>query len=196
MRYAKIAHAIRRDTKTIASGATLARDLYPGHARSCDGPAALWHIATNAQLLCNEMQPSVHGRSRSHWLALLQRFGISIGVGLTLVTALPSSVHAQPARPAKPAEVVPPRLLKDSPARYPEQALKDRVREKVTVNLILEVDANGTVKNASIDVPAGHGFDEAAASAASTLVFEPATRNGTPTAAMIRFAYTLSLIHI
>jgi TonB family protein len=64
------------------------------------------------------------------------------------------------------------------------------VRGKVTVNLVLEVDSTGAVKNATIDKPVGHGFDEAAASAASSLVFEPATRNGTPIAAMIRFSYT------
>jgi TonB family protein len=93
-----------------------------------------------------------------------------------------------PGAPA--AQVVPPQLKTDSPARYPEQALRDGIRQKVTVNLVLEVDASGVVKNATIDVPAGHGFDEAAASAASSLVFEPATRNGTPFAAMIRFSYT------
>ena len=101
-----------------------------------------------------------------------------------------SPASAQPASaPAAPA-IVPPRLKTDSPARYPDQALLDGVREKVKVDLVLEIDLHGTVKNATIDKPAGHGFDEAAASAASSLVFEPATRNGVPIAAMIRFSYT------
>lgn len=97
--------------------------------------------------------------------------------------------QAQPAPAAPQPEIVPPRLKTDSPARYPEQALRDRVRDKVTVNLVLEIDATGAVKSATIPEPAGHGFDEAAASAASSLVFDPATRNGTPIAAKIRFSY-------
>ena len=111
---------------------------------------------------------------------------------LTALSSLGTSpASAQPAQPAQQQPViVPPRLKTDSPARYPEQALRDGVREKVVVELVLEVDANGAVKNATIDKPAGHGFDEAAASAASSLVFEPATRNGAPVAAMIRFSYT------
>ena len=109
---------------------------------------------------------------------------------LSVASALDASTaSAQPAPAQKPA-VVPPRLKTDSPARYPEQALRDGVRRRVTVDLILEIDATGAVKNATIDKPVGHGFDEAAASAASALVFEPATRNGAPVAAMIRFSYT------
>jgi len=118
--------------------------------------------------------------------------GLVSGLSLSASSAVaqpanpgPSGVPAQPR-----AEVVPPRLKTDSPARYPDQALRDGIRKKVTVQLVLEVDASGVVKNATIDAPAGHGFDEAAASAASSLVFEPATRNGTPIAAMIRFSYT------
>jgi TonB family protein len=86
--------------------------------------------------------------------------------------------------------IEPPRLKVDSPARYPEQALSERVRDTVAVDLVLEVDVNGRVTTARITSPKGHGFDEAAASAASALVFEPATRRGTPTAAKIRFSYT------
>ncbi len=100
-----------------------------------------------------------------------------------------SRASAQDKAPAAPA-IVPPRLKTDSPARYPDQALREGIRDKVRVDLVLEVDANGAVKNATIDKPVGHGFDEAAASAASSLVFEPATRNGAPIAAMIRFSYT------
>ncbi|MDF2694945.1 MAG: TonB family protein / TonB-dependent receptor [Labilithrix sp.] len=119
---------------------------------------------------------------------LLRAFALAIVLGSPFAA---HSAHAQPAPPQAPAKpaIVPPRLKTDSPARYPEQALREGLREKVTVNLVLEVDANGAVKNATIDKPAGHGFDEAAASAASSLVFEPATRNGTPIAAMIRFSY-------
>ncbi len=114
---------------------------------------------------------------------------VSAALCLAVATLHAAPAAAQPTQTQQQA-VVPPRLKTDSPARYPDQALRDGVREKVTVDLVLEIDTTGAVKNATIDRPAGHGFDEAAASAASSLVFEPATRNGTPIAAKIRFSYS------
>lgn len=124
-------------------------------------------------------------------LRLLARCGAA---ALALV-GVPRAARAQlppvvPQTEPPKAAIEPPKLKQDSPARYPQKALDDHVREKVTLNLILEVDATGVVRSATVENPAGHGFDEAAASAASTLVFEPATRNGTPIAAKIRFSYT------
>jgi TonB family protein len=112
---------------------------------------------------------------------LLWVFGVFLFVLLGVTRA-----GAQPQAPV----VVPPRLVQDSPAHYPDQALRDGVHDKVTVQLVLEIDTSGHVKSATVDPPQGHGFDEAAASAASTLVFDPATRNGAPVAAKIRFSYT------
>lgn len=109
---------------------------------------------------------------------------IALGSGLVSSTLVARPAHAQQAN-----EVVPPKLVTDSPARYPEQALKDKVAGKVVVNLVLEIDTAGKVKTATVTEPQGHGFDEAAASAASTLVFSPATRGGTAIAAKIRFSY-------
>jgi TonB family protein len=114
---------------------------------------------------------------------------VSLLVGTRAANAQ-QPLQPPPPPPASGAAVVPPRLKTDSPARYPEQALRDHVREKITVQLVLEIDANGTVKNATIETPAGHGFDEAAASAASSLVFDPATKSGAPVAAKIRYSYT------
>ncbi|MBX3261398.1 MAG: TonB family protein [Labilithrix sp.] len=122
---------------------------------------------------------------RRAWVAML-----AVGLSLVASRAPAQPSGAQPGGAAAKPVVVPPRLKTDSPARYPERALRDGVRGKVTVDLVLEIGADGAVKNATIDAPVGHGFDEAAASAASSLLFEPATRNGTPVAAMIRFAYT------
>lgn len=112
---------------------------------------------------------------------LITALALALAVGTTAVarTAV-----------AQPADVVMPKLVTDSPARYPEQALKDKVTGRVTVNLILELDPSGRVKNATVAEPQGHGFDEAAASAASQLVFSPATRGGTPIAAKIKYSYT------
>ena len=83
--------------------------------------------------------------------------------------------------------VVPPRLAKDSPAKYPSgvPAQKDNVQ----VELILDIDSSGAVSKAVVSKPGGAGFDEAALEAAKTLVFDPATRGARPIAARIRFAY-------
>lgn len=90
--------------------------------------------------------------------------------------------------PAAPT-VTPPSLKQDSPAEYPAQALKDKVRDKVVVELILELDAAGTVKKAQVSEPKGHGFDEVAIAAAQKLLFEPARRNGQPIASKVRHRY-------
>ncbi len=109
-----------------------------------------------------------------------------------VAVAAPERAPASGDSPVRPRieGVEPPRLKVDSPARYPEQALSERVHETVAVDLILEIDVSGRVTTATIESPKGHGFDEAAASAAASLVFEPATRRGKPTAARIRFSYT------
>ena len=108
--------------------------------------------------------------------------------GAGAVVVPPSSASAQPPTPP-PATVTPPVLKRDEGAIYPKRALADGIREHVDVILILEIDATGLVKRATVDKPVGHGFDEAAVAAASKLVFDPATRNGKPVAARIRFKY-------
>jgi TonB family protein len=87
------------------------------------------------------------------------------------------------------AEVTPPQLQHDSGVAYPEQALRDGIHDTVTVVLFVDVDANGTVSSATVEVPQGHGFDEAAIAAAKSLVFDPARRGGRPIAARSRFRY-------
>ena len=94
------------------------------------------------------------------------------------------------APPATPSTTIAPPVLKSDPgAQYPEQAIKDKVRTKVTVRLIVEIDASGAVKKATVEAAQGHGFDEAAIAAASKLVYEPAKRNGQPIASKFRHAY-------
>src|SRR5260370_4434202 len=82
-----------------------------------------------------------------------------------------------------------PRLKFDPGAIYPQQALRERFFETVTVPLILEIDASGAVVRAEVEAPRGHGCDEAAQLAARRLVFDPALREGKPVAARIRFRY-------
>ncbi len=78
---------------------------------------------------------------------------------------------------------------KDEGAVYPKQALDEGYDEPVIVTLTLTVDVTGAVTRAVVDAPVGHGFDEAAVAASQKLVFDPATRDGKPVAAMIRFQY-------
>lgn len=79
--------------------------------------------------------------------------------------------------------------LNDRGALYPRQALDEGFDETVAVSLVLSIDPTGTVTKATVDSPSGHGFDEAAVSAAYALKFEPAKRNGIPVASRIRFTY-------
>jgi TonB family protein len=110
-----------------------------------------------------------------------------LGIGLALgVFAVAPAARAQSDQPAEANAVSPPRLVTDSPAKYPTTAS----RETVKVELVLDVDASGAVTNAVVDRSGGAGFDEAALAAARSLKFEPATRGARPIAARIRFAYS------
>jgi TonB family protein len=94
-----------------------------------------------------------------------------------------------PAPVITPPLITPPTVKRDEGAQYPEKALKEGVREVVRVTVIVEIDAQGAVKRATVEAAAGHGFDEAAVEAANKLVFEPATRNGKPVGAKVKHVY-------
>lgn len=100
--------------------------------------------------------------------------------------------RAQPLQtPAEPT-VLAPRLKADPGVAYPVQALAEGIRDQVTVDLRLEVDALGRVTHASVSSPRGHGFDEAAVFAARQIAFEPATRDSRPVASRIKYRYVFS----
>src|SRR5690606_18052878 len=82
-----------------------------------------------------------------------------------------------------------PQLLYDPGAIYPKQALKRRFYERVEVVLIIEVDESGKVRDAQVETPRGHDFDQAALRASGKLVFQPALRGTTRVPARIRFMY-------
>jgi TonB family protein len=115
----------------------------------------------------------------------------ALAFGIATLLA-PGSARAQQLPAAEAAVIVPPRLKTDSLAVYPEPAKRDRVEHDVTVVLTLEIDAAGHVRRATVNDPRGHGFDEAAIAASQRLVFDPATRDGRPIAARIRFRYVFS----
>lgn len=133
------------------------------------------------------------------WISGLLALAVIMGASRT--HAQPGGGARQPAQPPQPNEgqpqpapptITPPIVKKDEGAQYPGQAIKDKVKEPVEVVLVLEVDAQGNVRNATVETPAGHGFDEAAVEAAKRLEFEPATRNGQPIAAKIRHKYAFA----
>ena len=117
-------------------------------------------------------------------------------LGLALAVAShPAAARAQqpPAPPTVSAPVlVPPALKTDSGAEYPKQAIEEHVRVTVTVTLVLEIDAQGVVKKATVETPQGRGFDEEATAAALRLLFDPATRDGAPIPARIKFRYVFA----
>ncbi|MCK6536512.1 MAG: TonB-dependent receptor [Polyangiaceae bacterium] len=107
---------------------------------------------------------------------------------LVAAPAASQEIEIQPRAERAPA-VTPPRVLADSPAAYPERAVREGVTVTVEVILILEIDATGKVSRATVLAPAGHGFDEAATSAALGLSFEPARRGDHAVPSKIRYRY-------
>lgn len=108
----------------------------------------------------------------------------------------PGAAASAPASPATPADgLVPPQLLRHSPAIYPSRARQMGL--EAVVDLQVTVDASGRVTTAApLGAPKGYGFDEAALRAAHSAFFRPATRAGVPVEAQtrlqIRFVLDLS----
>jgi TonB family protein len=83
--------------------------------------------------------------------------------------------------------ILPPVLRSRADAVYPPEALREHLA--ATVGLELVVTAEGTVADAHVTAPAGHGFDEAALAAVRRFAFEPARRNGAPIPSTVQLAY-------
>lgn len=101
-----------------------------------------------------------------------------------MLGAWPARAEEPPAPPvAAPSSsaVVSPKLLSEAPVVYPEGATGD-----ATVVLTLTIGPDGTVRDAVPVLPV-EPFSSAAAAAAKTWQFQPATRNGGPISAKIRF---------
>lgn len=85
----------------------------------------------------------------------------------------------------------PPRLLQPVAPEYPEKALSQGLTGRVELELV--IDEQGQVAQATVVVPVGHGFDEAALAAARKLRFQPATRDGDPIRARVRYPFVFEL---
>src|SRR6185436_13360163 len=101
------------------------------------------------------------------------------------------AARAPTAPPAAAGAVVPPRLSHFVDADYPKEALDAGLTADVVLRL--RVEADGSVSEAEVLQPAGHGFDEAAVAAARQFIFDPARRDGKPVAARIPFRYSFTL---
>ena len=135
---------------------------------------------------------------RRRWM---QRWAGCAGLVASLSTAsLAGAQRAEPhrANPSAPAasprasaEIQPPVVLQASDPIYPEEALKQRLEGSVGLRLTIDVD--GHVSAAEVIEPAGHGFDEAARSAALQLVFVPARRGDRAIAARVLYRVVFAL---
>lgn len=85
------------------------------------------------------------------------------------------------------AVIQPPKLKQFAEPVYPQGALALGLSARVEVELVVGVD--GLAKDPKVKTAAGNGFDESALEAASRLLFEPATKDGTPIAARIVFPF-------
>lgn len=126
-------------------------------------------------------RPRIH-RLLASWVAAIAMFASTPAWGQGADENAPSA-------PKPEAVIVPPAVRTNEGAQYPEQALSEGFYQTVEVALVLTINASGKVTNAVVEKPVGHGFDEAARSAAQSLTFDPATRDGKPVAARTRFVY-------
>ena len=117
--------------------------------------------------------------------------GVRYRCALAALLLAPPLYAQTPQTPREPV-ITSPYPKVDRGVVFPETALRDRIAESVDVDLDLVVDAEGHVTKATVVAPRGHGFDEAAIAAAMKIEFEPATRDGRPVAARIKFRYVFT----
>jgi TonB family protein len=125
------------------------------------------------------------------WLGLLLLFLQAPAAAEAQDVSAPFAPSVGDPEPPKPAVVVPPKLSQFAEPTYPPEALAQGLTGRVEVELVIGTD--GHTHDLKVKTPAGHGFDEAALEAAARLIFEPATRNGTPLAARIVFPFVFEL---
>lgn len=105
-------------------------------------------------------------------------------LALALLWFVPTAAFAQTLTKA-------PELIHFESAAYPPEA----EAEGLTGSVLLEVDigADGSVLDARVIGPAGHGFDEAAEEAVRRFLFSPAEFDGEPAAVTIEYRYDFQL---
>ena len=172
-----------------ARTARIARSSHPNlHPRTtlCSVPATAFFC----RLLC--------------YMGCVSRYLATAALGLLIavaITPLPfaAAQGAQTAKtPANPglksgataavqAQIVPPKLLKFVPAKYPRELLAKGLRGAVVLHLAL--DRQGAVTKVTVVKGAGPLFDAAAIEAGKQLQFTPALLDGKPVPVAIRYRY-------
>lgn len=131
-------------------------------------------------------------RSRPRCSALL--FSLPLGAAALAVAGPPAyaqSVVAPVPEASAAPPLTPPSLKSHPDAPYPDEAR--RQHREGNVGLELAVDTGGQVTAVRVTMPAGHGFDEAAAEAARRFVFTPALENGIAIPSSVQFTYEFHL---
>lgn len=105
------------------------------------------------------------------------------GAGQTAPPPPPNDDDGAPKKPVR----TPPVLKKFVDAVYPPDAYAQGLSG--TVELEMVVGTDGHVRDAKVVTSAGHGFDEAALTAVQQFEFKPATQDGQPMNARIRYPY-------
>lgn len=85
----------------------------------------------------------------------------------------------------------PPELLSFVEAPYPEAAAREG--KTAQVRLLVTLDADGAVVDATIPEPSGDGFDEAAVAAVRQFKFSPAEVDGVPAPIQLEYVYNFAL---
>ena len=98
-----------------------------------------------------------------------------------------AGVAEEPHRPV----MVPPRLTEAPPIELPPDA--EPLPPEASIELLVTITAEGTVSDAQIATPLREDVDALALEAARQMRFDPATRDGTPIPARIRFRYRISV---
>lgn len=87
--------------------------------------------------------------------------------------------------------VTPPKLVRFVEATYPEG--EEGQPEEVAVELLLTIDKDGSVTEASVAKSGGEEFDAAALAAVRQFLFEPARQDWEPLASRVRYRYVFEL---
>jgi TonB family protein len=98
---------------------------------------------------------------------------------------------AAPTAPGEAPRMTPPRLLTPAEPVYPEAQRQSR--QAASVGLVLTLDVEGHVTDATVNQSAGADFDAAALEAARRLVFSPALHGATPIASKIPYRFEFAL---
>jgi TonB-dependent receptor-like protein/TonB-like protein len=134
------------------------------------------------------IRPILHGAHRGaqgEWLSPRRhRIAASALGALALLGSASLAGRAAAAPPATVSAVIAPRIDPPPQVAYPEGASGD-----AEITLILTIEKDGKVRLAEVEA-GGEPFATAAKQAAAAWRFQPATRDGIPVAAKIRFVAT------